>query len=295
MTVGFPLHAVIVTAAGSSARFNDESQGLQPVKKEFLSIDGHTVLYRSVRPFLEVPGCCLVIVTCSEGLAEETGVALEDLVAQNEIPIIITPGGETRQASVRRALEQIAVMDVPISYVAIHDGARPWIGADLIINTLATATVFGGAAPAVPIADALKRIDENGVIVEHIGRSGTVGIQTPQIFAFPQILEAHRMAAQSGKTYIDDTEIFSDFGGNVGISEGVPENRKITWQRDIPDARQQIIEYRAIREQAKTQTDAQKAFRTAWDEVKTETLAERTDRHGTRPFSIVGSEGVSAT
>ncbi len=276
--MGFPLHAVIVTAAGSSIRFNDESPDFQPVKKEFLSIDGHTILYRSVRPFMEVPGCCLVLVTCAEGMAEETGIALEDLVKQNEIPIIITPGGNTRQDSVHKALEQLAIMDVPISYVAIHDGARPWVSTDLIINTLATATVFGGAAPAVPVADALKRIDESGMVVEHISRTGTVAIQTPQTFAFPQILEAHRLAARSGKAYIDDTEIFADFGGTVGMSEGDPENKKVTWQRDIPDAKQQIVEYRIIREKAKAQADAQKAFHTAWDEVKTETLAERADQ-----------------
>lgn len=276
--MSFPLHAVIVTAAGSSIRFNDESPDFQPVKKEFLSIDGHTVLYRSVRPFLEIPGCCVVLVTCAEDMAEETGIALEDLVKQNEIPIIITPGGETRQESVHKALEQLAVMDIPISYVAIHDGARPWVSTDLIINTLATATVFGGAAPAVPVADALKRINENGILVEHISREGTVAIQTPQIFAFPQILEAHRLAVQSDKAYIDDTEIFADFGGAVGISEGDAENRKVTWQRDIPDAKQQIVEYRIIREKARAQADAQKTFHTAWDEVKTETLADRTDR-----------------
>ena len=274
--MGFPLHAVVVTAAGSRIRFNDDSADEQPVKKEFLSIDGHTVLYRAVRSFLEVPGCCMVIVTCSEGMSEETGVALEDLVHQNDVPIMITPGGGTRQESVHKALEQLAIMDVPISYVAIHDGARPWVSTDLIINTLATATVFGGAAPAIPVADALKRIDGNGVIVDHIGRSGTVAIQTPQTFRFPQILEAHRAATQSGKVYIDDTEIFADFGGSVGISEGDPENRKVTWQRDIPDARQQIMEYRIVREKAKAQADALKAFHSAWDEVKAETITEKT-------------------
>lgn len=276
--MGFPLHAVVVTAAGSSIRFNDDSLDTPPVKKEFLSIDGHTILYRSVRPFLEVPGCCMVIVTCAEGTEEETGVALEDLVHQNDIPIMITPGGATRQESVHRALEQIAVMDLPISYVAIHDGARPWVTTDLIINTLATATVFGGAAPAVPVPDALKQVDGNGVISNHIGRAGTVAIQTPQTFSFPQILEAHRLAAQTDKQYIDDTEIFSDFGGAVGVSEGDPDNRKVTWQRDIPDAKAQIVEYRIIREKAKEQAQAQQAFHSAWDEAKAEAIAERAEQ-----------------
>ncbi len=267
--MAFPLHAVVVTAAGSSNRFNGSSEQ-DSVKKEFLSIDGHTVLYHAVKPFMEVPGCCLIIVTCPRGMENETGVALEDLVQQNEIPLLITPGGDTRQASVSNALHQIAVMDVPVRFVAIHDGARPWVTSDLIINTLATASVFGGAAPALPVADALKKIDENGVIVGAVERAGTVAIQTPQIFAYPTILEAHQAAAQTDKQYVDDTEIFSDFGGTVGICEGSPDNRKITWQQDIPDAQQQIEEYRKAREVGMSKANAIREFKLALDHSKAE-------------------------
>lgn len=275
MTVGFPLHAAIVTAAGSSIRFNDD-QSDAPVKKEFLSIEGHTVLSRAVRPFLAIPGCTAIVVTCAEGSAEETAVALEDLLDQNEIPIMIIQGGSTRQESVRKGLEQLATMSLPIRYVAIHDGARPWVTPELIISTLATATVFGGAVPAIPIVDALKRIDENGMVVEHLVRSGMVAVQTPQIFEYPKILEAHRDAVRPEKQYVDDTEIYADFGGSVGISEGDPENRKVTWLQDIPDAQRQIIEYRLVREKAKSQAGAQHAFRAAWAEAKAQAIAART-------------------
>ena len=61
-------------------------------------------------------------------------------------------------------------------------------------------------------------------------------VQTPQIFRFPEILEAHRRAATNGKAYLDDTEIFMDFGGFVGTSEGDLLNRKITVAQDIPES-----------------------------------------------------------
>ncbi|MDD4301347.1 MAG: 2-C-methyl-D-erythritol 4-phosphate cytidylyltransferase, partial [Sphaerochaeta sp.] len=67
--MNFPQHAVIVTAAGISDRFNANKQ--LGVKKEYLSIDGHTVLYRSVAPFLEVPGCQVIMVTHPEGMADQ--------------------------------------------------------------------------------------------------------------------------------------------------------------------------------------------------------------------------------
>lgn len=86
----------------------------------------------------------------------------------------------------------------------------------------------------LPIHDAVKKIDGEGKIAEHVDRSGLVTIQTPQAFRFPMILEAHRKAAATEKLYLDDTEIFTDFGGLVGTSEGELENRKITLAKDLP-------------------------------------------------------------
>jgi 2-C-methyl-D-erythritol 4-phosphate cytidylyltransferase len=145
-------------------------------------------------------------------------------------------GGETRQQSVLLGLETLAAQAPDVRYALIHDGARPWITEQTIISTLAIATVFGGAAPVLPIHDSVKMIDREGKIVSHVDRNGMATVQTPQIFRFPEILEAHRRAATNGKTYLDDTEIFMDFGGFVGTSEGDLQNRKITVAQDIPDS-----------------------------------------------------------
>lgn len=138
--MAFPEHAVIVTAAGSSDRFNKQGHG---VKKEYLSIDEHTVLYRAVEPFLQVPNLRAIIVTHPKGMADQCAVALEEIFDQNLIPVILVEGGKNRQESVYNALKMLGTMSLPIEYVAIHDGARCFVTADLIIRTLATATVFG--------------------------------------------------------------------------------------------------------------------------------------------------------
>ena len=266
--MGFPLHAVIVTAAGRSDRFNiTKNEG---VKKEYLSIDGHTVLYRSVAPFLQIPNCQAIVVTCPTGMEDQCAVALEDIFEQNMVPVVIAKGGESRQASVYNALKMIHDMALPIEYVAIHDGARCYISPSLIIRTLATATVFKGAVPALPPTDALKTIDENGVLSGHIERRGTVAVQTPQIFHFPEIFYAHQVANANGKTYVDDTEIFSDFGQTVGICEGERENKKITYIEDIPDAEQQIAQYLVNLEKGRQSAKAARALHEAMQSVKQE-------------------------
>ena len=266
--MNFPQHAVIVTAAGSSDRFNTNKQ--LGVKKEYLSIDGHTVLYRSVAPFLEVPGCQVIMVTHPEGMADQCAVALEDLLQQNMVPIILVPGGSDRQKSVYNALQMLSSMALAVDFVAIHDGARCFLTPDLVIKTLATATVFRGAVPALPATDALKIIDDNGLITHHIDRTHAVGVQTPQIFTYPEIWEAHQAAKDSTTSYVDDTQIFTDYGQAVGICEGTRENRKITYIEDIPDAEQQIEEYLQNLEEGKRSAHAAKALHQAMDEVQRE-------------------------
>jgi len=230
--VSFPAHGVIITAAGTSSRFNSTQQ--QTRKKEFMFLDDRTVLYHATQPFIGLPGLRIVVVTYGEGLREETESALDNLLFAASVPLVLVPGGATRQESVRLALETLRNEGPAIDYVLIHDGARPWIGEQTIISTLAMATVFGGAAPVLPIHDAVKRIDAEGRVTAHVDRSNMVTIQTPQAFRFPMILEAHRHAVALGKPYVDDTEIFTDFGGLVGTSEGDERNKKITLAQDLP-------------------------------------------------------------
>ncbi len=265
--MGFPAHAVIVTAAGSSDRFNKQGLG---VKKEYLTIDGHTVLYRAVEPFLQVPNLSAIIVTHPKGMDDQCAIALEEIFDQNIIPVILVEGGKDRQESVYNALKMLQTISLPIDYVAIHDGARCFVTPELIIRTLATATVFGGAVPALPPVDALKGIDANGLIINHIERTETVGVQTPQIFQFPEILTAHQSARTHEKSYVDDTEVFTSFGMGVGICEGERENRKITYMEDIPQAEEQIGEYLKNLEEGKRKAKASLALEQAMLQIKQE-------------------------
>jgi 2-C-methyl-D-erythritol 4-phosphate cytidylyltransferase len=230
--VSFPAHGVIITAAGTSTRFNgSETSTLR--KKEFHLLDDRSVLYHAAAPFFSIPQLKFVIVTYGEGFREETEAALDNLLFASPIPVLLVQGGTTRQQSVLRGLETLQLHVPTISYVMIHDGARPWVTEETIISTLATATVFGGAAPILALHDAVKKIDSEGKITAHIDRSAMVTVQTPQAFRFPTILEAHRLAARTNKTYFDDTEIFTDFGEMVGTCVGNAANRKITVSHDI--------------------------------------------------------------
>lgn len=230
----FPRHAVIVTAAGSSKRFNEDSQF--PAKKEFVKMNSHSVLYNSVRPFFDVPNLCAVFVTYKKGTENLTRASLEELVKQ-DIPLYLIEGGETRQESVFNALKEMySQNNLNAEVVSIHDGARPFVTKEQIMDCVAYAKLFGGAAPGIQIRDTLVKVSESGIITGTLDREGAYQIQTPQSFRFPDIFNAHVDAIKNGRINLtDDTQVFSLYGGNVVVTKGSPENIKITYSSDLEE------------------------------------------------------------
>lgn len=220
--------SAIITAAGSSRRFNMSSGS--NLKKEFMAVGSSSVLGCAVKPFLQIDGLVSLVVTYREGELEATRKLLSDI----DYDIVFVQGGATRQQSVFNALEYLYESKADIDIVSIHDGARPFITKDLIESCLRTAAGVGGSCPCIRMTDTLVKVNEEGVLCDRIARDGVCTVQTPQVFRFPEIYNAH-LIAKADKAYTDDTEIFMDAGGKVGFVQGDPENRKITYASDLKE------------------------------------------------------------
>ena len=225
-------HAVIVTAAGSSRRFNSSNDS--NMKKEFASLGSCSVLSCALRPFLEIPGLAAVVVTYREGELEQTRKALGEVGFE----VAFVKGGATRQQSVFNGLKYLYDhnSELNVSIVSIHDGARPYVTKALIEQCIFAAERHGGACPCIRVTDTLVKVSEDGVLSSRIPRDGVCTVQTPQTFRFPDIYLAHK-AAVPGKAYTDDTEIFMDHGGKVGFVQGDEANIKITYASDLKEGR----------------------------------------------------------
>lgn len=248
--------ALVVTAAGASARMGSGQ------KKEFLRLPGRdgTVLSAAVEPFLFGGGARIdtLVVTFPAGSGEEgKNLAREALFAsernaelfgqgagERSPALLFVEGGTTRQESVLRALQALDEIGAPDT-VLVHDGARPFVTAAIIREVLDAAREHGAATCAVRPVDTQKETDGCGKIVRHLDRSALCAVQTPQGFAFRPLLEAHRKAACDGRTYTDDTEIWSRYVGTaVHVTAGSPGNRKITFPGDLQADRTEKMETR---------------------------------------------------
>ncbi len=146
------------------------------------------------------------------------------------------PGGATRQASVLAGLAAIEAASPTI--VLVHDAARPFVTSALV-NSVLTALQNGAKAvvPGVAIVDSIRR-DASGVTAP-VDRSGLYRVQTPQGFAFADLLAAHQAVA--GEDLSDDATVMERAGHPVAISQGDTTNIKLTLAEDFMLAEKQII------------------------------------------------------
>ena len=235
--------AVIITAAGSSTRMGG-------LKKEFLPLNDGTVLSNCAVAFLkafknqtpkEKPfELCDLIITLPEQAIEQGKSALycskdfEKL--KNDLPNVnlnFVAGSNTRQKSIFNALNFLHNLPLQPEYVLIHDGARPFVNEETILQVTQSSTEFGAAAPGFTPTDTIKQIDQNGFISTHLERKSLICIQTPQAFEFAPLYKAHTDASKEENEYTDDTQIWGKFVGKVKITPGNPENLKITYPGDL--------------------------------------------------------------
>ena len=123
-------------------------------------------------------------------------------------------------------------LDREIGLVAIHDAARPLASQSLLRRVVAAAREHGAAAPALPIADTVNRIDDVGLVCEVIERTNLMVAQTPQV-ARRDWLEA-ALATASAAT--DEESALVAAGYPVVTVAGERNNLKLTWPDDLPFA-----------------------------------------------------------
>ncbi len=205
-----------------------------PLPKQYALLGGRPILRHTLAVFRATPGIDRIQVVIGSGdeAPYQTAIAGFDLPSPVE-------GGASRQHSVLNGLEALTAQ--PPDLVAIHDAARPFVRPADIAACLKALSVPGvdGAVLGVPLADTLKRVD-GGAIVETVPRAHLWRAQTPQVFRYAALLEAHRAAASLGANeataLTDDAAVAERAGLRVVMVAGHDDNRKITTAQDLRQA-----------------------------------------------------------
>lgn len=228
--------AAVIVAAGASTRMGGTKKEYRPFC--VVGDEPRTVLAASVASFAESGiADIIVVVTPPNGEAQARAALPPRLLAADALPAVeFIPGGATRRQSVHNALRYLSSKS--IDYVHIHDGARPWLGVDLIARIDEAVRLDRAVVPVMPLVETPKEIAPDGTIVRHLKRAAVVSAQTPQAFEFGPLLAAQEQAAAieeaEGLEYTDDAEVWSAFVGRVRAIPGQAANKKITFPEDLP-------------------------------------------------------------
>ncbi|HGG65843.1 MAG TPA: bifunctional 2-C-methyl-D-erythritol 4-phosphate cytidylyltransferase/2-C-methyl-D-erythritol 2,4-cyclodiphosphate synthase [Rhodobacteraceae bacterium] len=216
--------AAIIVAAGRGIRAGGD------LPKQFQPLRGRMVLEHTIAAFAIHPQVNRIILVINP----------DDRDLLPTLPDVeLVGGGETRDASVQAGLNAAKGADL----VLIHDAARPLVSQRIITDVLDALKTHAGAAPALPVTDALWRGQDGQVLAPH-PRDGLFRAQTPQGFHLDQIVKSH--AAHSGGA-LDDVEVALAAGLDVAIVTGDEANMKITHPEDFARAEKMMEQDMDIR------------------------------------------------
>ena len=227
------MNAAVIVAAGRGARMGLERN------KVLYPLCGEPIIVRTARAFAESGlfdgGIVVVTGACDIGemkrMLEDAGVAVRALVE----------GGADRQESVHRG---ILASDPAAQIIAIHDGARPLVTREVILRTIESAKAHGSGVAAVALKDTIKRVDDQGCVVDTPRRDQLRAVQTPQTFDAALIRQAHeRFKAGNGDGLraTDDAMLAEWMGHTVHLTQGDVENIKLTTPEDMLLAGQVLL------------------------------------------------------
>ena len=204
----------ILVAAGTSRRMGFDKLGAL--------LAGIPVLQRTLEAFLEAESISEIIIVC----ASERWELLGD--GQFCKPVRQVDGAVNRQESVALGLAEISTR-----YVAVHDGARPFVTTTDIDRCVASAKEHHAAALARRVTETMKRSDNADFSVAAISRENLWLMETPQVFETILLREAYAAVLARGLTVTDEASAIEAIGKRVKLIQSTRNNLKITTPADL--------------------------------------------------------------
>ena len=222
-----PCCSAVVVAAGSSTRMG--------MDKLMLPLDETPVIVYTLRAVQAAPSVGEIILVTREDLIVPMSQLCQDYASSKVTNVV--RGGASRTQSVRLGTLEVSG-DAQV--IAIHDGARPFVSAEVIERAVAQAMETGAAAPAVPVKDTIK-VAHDGVVESTPDRACLFAVQTPQVFESSLIKAALQKALDDGLELTDDCAAVERLGMKVALTRGDERNIKLTTPEDLAVA-QAILE-----------------------------------------------------
>lgn len=256
--------AAVVLAAGQGKRMGTRTA------KQYLLLDGKPVLYYALKAFEDSCVDEVVLVTGQDEVEYCRSEIIEKYAFKKVVAI--ATGGKERYHSVAKGLAelkrlqavqveskqpeakeiqttQLEMEQAEADYkgisqyeiVLIHDGARPFVTAEMIEKLVHETKKYEACVIGTPVKDTIKIADEEGYCAKTPPRKMVWSVQTPQSFSFPLLATAYEELLSKEETILlqgvqitDDAMVVEYMADKkVRLVEGPYTNIKLTTPEDL--------------------------------------------------------------
>ena len=225
------MNIAVIFAGGSGQRMRTRD-----IPKQFLEMHGKPIIIYTLEIFEEHPEIDAIVIACKKEWID----FLNNLLYKYRIEKVkkVVPGGETGQMSIYNGL--VAASEVSggeDAVVLIHDGVRPLITDELIIENIENVKKFGTSITCCSCFET-PIISVDGEKIDEVLKRDTVYMaKAPQCFHLDEILQAHEKVRNTelgynNKKIVDSCSLYMYIGNQVHLTEGNRENIKVTTVED---------------------------------------------------------------
>ena len=212
------------------------------IPKQYYEIDGVAIIIYTIMKMINTNSFDYIYLVSSPEYMDYNRLLINKFIDKKYIDSIkIIEGGDERIDSVHNALVEISkngVKDDDI--VVIHDGARPFVKEEILLENIKGAREIGAVVTAIPSSDTILVV-EDGMVKSVPTRSTIYREQTPTSANLSKlILLDQKLTKEDKKNITGSAEIFTRNNIDVKIVLGDDENFKITTDEDLDRAVQKI-------------------------------------------------------
>ena len=207
----------IITAGGIGKRMGSE----QP--KQFLIIGNQPILMHTIARLHAYDPTAQLLVTLPVTYFSEWQQLCE--LHSFSIKHTLVAGGEERFHSIKNALAKCTG-----TYVAVHDGVRPFVSNELLERLFQAVSAHKAVIPVIAVNESLRQVAENGTNAA-VERAAYRVVQTPQVFEADLLKMAYETPYNS--SFTDDASLVELSGQSIHLVAGSVDNIKITQPIDL--------------------------------------------------------------
>jgi len=203
-----------------------------PLPKQYLPLLGRPVILHTLERLCTHPRVRGVMV----------GISDQDTHWQALIPMLANlpkflgkySGGDTRAHTVLNGLRALSKHARLEDWVLVHDSVRPCLrheDVDKLISAVGNG--LEGGLLAFPVSDTVKRVDNEGRVVETVRREGLWRAATPQMFRIGALTSALESAQKRGREITDEASAIEGAGRHPHVVACNADNIKVTLPEDL--------------------------------------------------------------